>query len=542
MISTPAPAPRPAPPRRRRRRLAIALTLVPVLLIAGCAAIALAGPMIPGLLSAQKVDTVGNVDFSRPLAIPPLAPSRVDADGTRVFELEAQDGYSEFRSGQQTATRGYNGAHLGPTLVAARGEKVRTEITNRLEDPTTLHWHGMHLPAAMDGGPHQPIAPGGHAAPEWTLDQPAATLWYHPHPHDDTEDQVARGLAGLFLVTDAEEAALDLPRTYGLDDIPVLVQDVDLDESAVLSDDNRGFVGALGTELLVNGTLAPYLDVSTAAVRLRLLNASTARTYNFGFDDERTFAMVASDGGLLSTPHTTDAIRLSPGERAEIIVSLSPGERPVLRSTEQDLGMPDDLAGRNGGADRFDVLELRAGPELVPASLVPDSLASIEPLRESDAVATRSFTLDGFTINGETMDMDRIDEVVTAGSTETWVVRNGMVMPHNFHVHDVQFQVASVGGDDPPPELAGWKDTVYLAPQVEYRLVMRFGTDGDRDSPYMYHCHLLWHEDAGMMGQFLVVEPGDTVEPGEHDSTEDHTDTLPGGYGPRQTEGTDHEH
>ncbi|AWB86679.1 multicopper oxidase family protein [Mycetocola zhujimingii] len=528
-----------SPARPRRGALLSLIIAIPVLLIAGCAALAVFGSA--GVFAAAKVNTIGSVSFANALAVPPLAPSRLESDGTRVFELEPQEGSTSFRPGTTTTTRGYNGNHLGPTLVAARGEKVRVDVTNRLDDRTTVHWHGMHLPPAMDGGPHQPIEPDATWSPEWVIDQPAATLWYHPHPHGETDNQVTAGLAGLFYLRDDAEAALALPRTYGVDDVPVIVQDTPIDDDGEIRNEDRGFVGALGRDLIVNGTPGPYLDVETTSVRLRLLNASTARTYNFGFDDRRDFAQIGSDGGLLAEPNRTSAVRLSPGERAEIVVDIVPGERVALRSTEPDLGMLPVLAGQNGGADRFDVLELRAAATLRPSAAVPDALVPVDRIQASDAVTTRTFRLDGFTINGQSMDMDRIDEVVTVGSTEEWVVTNGMTMPHNFHVHDVQFQVASVDGKEPGPELAGWKDTIYLAPQVEYRLLLRFEDYADSDVPYMYHCHLLWHEDNGMMGQFLVVEPGEQRDlPGAPTSPKH--DQHPDGYGPRQTEGTGHDH
>ncbi|MBM7093806.1 multicopper oxidase domain-containing protein, partial [Streptomyces sp. S12] len=140
--------------------------------------------------------------FDNALAIPPLAESTVEQDGTRVFSLRMQAGETEFRDGVRTPTWGFNGTYLGPTLRAKRGEKVRVRITNELGEASTVHWHGMHLPARMDGGPHQMIAPGGTWTPHWTVDQPAATLWYHPHPHGKTEEHVRRGLAGLFLLDD----------------------------------------------------------------------------------------------------------------------------------------------------------------------------------------------------------------------------------------------------------------------------------------------------------------------------------------------------
>jgi suppressor of ftsI len=502
--------------KARRPRAAIAAAssvLVIALTVAGCSLIG------SGLLDGGHVSTVGKIDFVTPLAIPALAASTVE-NGVRHFDLTAENGSREFVADESTDTSGYNGSYLGPTIEATRGEQVEVTLHNELGEVTTLHWHGMHLPAAIDGGPHQPVVDGETMTAAWTIDQPAATLWYHPHPHGETADQVAHGLAGMFIVRDAEESALALPRTYGVDDIPVIVQDARFSESGNFFDGNRGFVGSLGDTLLVNGTVGPFLDVATEAVRLRLLNGSPARTYNFAFDDARLFDQVASDGGLLAAPFATDHVQLSPGERAEIVVRLVAGEAVVLRSTEPDFGGDDWASDRNGGTDAFDVLELRAASDLVPSPATPTSLAHFDRMTESEADEHRSMTLDGFDINGQSMTMDRIDDVVTVGDTEVWTVRNQMDLPHSFHVHDVQFQVLSVNGDQPPPELAGWKDTVLLRPRTDYALIMRFSDYTDPNTPYMYHCHLLWHEDQGMMGQFVVVKPGQsagTIKGDNHD-------------------------
>ena len=476
-----------------------------------------------GLVGPAPVSTVGKVDFETPLAIPPLAPSTVDADGTRVFSLEAQAGTTEFAPGVPSDTWGFNGSYLGPTIVARRGEHVRVDVANSLDVPTTVHWHGMHLPAEMDGGPHQMVEPDATWSPEWDIDQQAATLWYHPHPHGETESHVARGLAGMFLVQDDAEAALPLPREYGVDDVPVIVQDTGFSADGAREGGQRGFAGGLGDELLVNGTRGPFLDVHDELVRLRLLNASTARSYAFTWSDGRPVELIATDGGLLEASVELDRVLLSPGERAEVLVRVEPGERLVLRSeaTAESAGMIDSIAAMNGGTDSFDVLELRAAEALDAAPEVPERLATLPPVDESQAVTTRSFTLDGFEINGSEMDMGRIDETVTVDTTERWIVTNTSQMPHSFHVHDVQFRIASIDGAPPPPELSGWKDTIFARPETEFVLVLRFEDYADPDTPYMYHCHLLWHEDQGMMGQFAVVEPGSSA-------------TMTGG--------TDHEH
>ena len=480
-----------------RRPAALAAGLAVVLGLAGCG-------VVPG-----SVSSVDEPEFTNELPIPPLAPSRL-VDGTRVFSLTAQEGATELRPGVATSTWGFNGSYLGPTLRAERGERVAVEVTNDLDEPTSVHWHGMHLPAAMDGGPHQEVEAGGTWRPTWEIDQPAATLWYHPHPHGATEKHVYRGLAGLFLLDDDASRSAALPHDYGVDDVPVVVQDKALDDAGQLDlKDDGGEPGTLGDLVLANGTVGAYQEVTTERVRLRLLNGSTARTYQLGFPD-REMDLVATDGGLLDAPVRLDDIRLAPGERAEVVVTMGPGETTRLHSAEAELGgvaVPFAM----GGNDAFDVLELRAADRLTPS---PDpgwnagAAAAADELHEADASVTRTFELDERKINGQLMDMGRIDEVATVGATEVWEVRSTVPMPHSFHVHDVQFRVLSIDGEAPPPELAGRKDTIYLEPGRDYRLLLRFDDYTDPDVPYMYHCHMLMHEDAGMMGQFVVVEPG----------------------------------
>jgi FtsP/CotA-like multicopper oxidase with cupredoxin domain len=473
-------------------------------LVAGLAALALAGcGAIPG-----SVTPVDEAEFTNELAIPPLAPSRV-VDGTRVFSLTAQEGVTQFLPGVETRTWGYDGSYLGPTLRAERGERVAVEVTNDLDEPTSVHWHGMHLPAAMDGGPHQEVAPGAKWRPTWEIDQPAATLWYHPHPHGATEEHVYRGLAGMFLLDDDASRAAALPQEYGVDDVPVIVQDKVLDDDGQLELDEGGEPGLLGDVVMTNGVVGAYQEVTTERVRLRLLNGSTARTYQLGFED-RDMELVATDGGLLDAPVNLEQVRLAPGERAEVVVELAPGDTTRLRSFEADLGRV-VVPFAMGGNDAFDVLELRAADRLAPSpepAWEPSARAAEDALHEDDATVTRTFELDDRRINGQRMDLARIDEVVTVGSTEVWEVRSIVPMPHSFHVHDVQFRILSVDGDAPPPELAGPQDTVYLEPERTYRLLMRFDDYTDPAVPYMFHCHMLLHEDEGMMGQLVVVEPG----------------------------------
>lgn len=517
LLAVPPAPPSPPPPRRRRRRLIATLIAVP--LVAVVLAVTAGVVWVIANSARATPPATGTLSFVHPLRIPALAPSRVE-NGVRVFELDAREGRSDLVPQGTTPTLGYSGDLLGPTLVAARGERVRVDVTNSLDVTTTVHWHGMHLPAAMDGGPHTPIAPGATWQPEWTVDQPAATLWYHPHLHGSTREQVDAGLAGLFLVTDGDEAGRSLPRDYGVDDIPLIVQDRSFGADGAFSGSaGMQFDGVLGDTIVVNGTVAPYLDVTTELVRLRVLNGSSARMYDFAFADDRPFALVGTDGGLLPAPVTSTSIPLSPGERAEIVVAMTPGERVVLESRAPDPAL-------HAGSAAFDVLELRAAASLIPSPELPATLADLPKPNEADAAAQRTFVMSGHDINDREMDLGRADFIATVDTSEIWTIRNENPLPHSFHVHDTQFRVLSVDGAEPPARLAGWKDTIALEGEREYRILVRFDDYADPTTPYMYHCHLLWHEDQGMMGQFLVVEPGqepDLRRPeGDTDDNHDH--------------------
>lgn len=475
--------------------------------IAGFAAIAAA----PIAVSAGCGKDPGST--TRPLPIPPLAPATLGADGIRHFQLVVRTGSSEILPGKHTPTWGYNGSMLGPTLRARRGDAVACTVRNTTGEETTVHWHGMHVPARCDGGPHQTIPPGGDWEAEWTVRQPAATLWYHPHPHGATEKQVYRGLSGFFLIDDEQADALDIPKAYGVDDIPLVIQDRRFTPDGALDESDSTDIGLLGDTILTNGIAGAHLDVRTSRIRLRILNGSSGRIYNLGFDDDSTFEIIGTDGGLLSNPVPLNRIQLSPGERAEIVATLRSGENRTLRSFPVT-----DRAGvarpsRYGFDDTFDILRLRARRTIGAAKALPRSLATLPPATPPAGSPTRTFELDGFAINHQRMDMNRIDMTVPVDTTEVWSVRNTDHRPHNFHVHDAQFRIAAIDGHAPPPALSGWKDTVYTAPGVNYTLVLRFADYTDPSYPYMYHCHLLLHEDHGMMGQFLVLAPGQRPAP-----------------------------
>jgi FtsP/CotA-like multicopper oxidase with cupredoxin domain len=511
---------RPRLPRLRWKR---------ILAVTGVAALALV-MLVVGFgawaYSQAKQSNVGTLSFDNELAIPPLAEPTVDEDGRKVFDLRFTAGETRLVDDGPSKTWGLNGSYLGPTLRAERGDDVRVNVTNGVDETTTLHWHGMHLPARMDGGPHQMIEPGETWSPEWTIDQPAASLWYHPHLHGETADHVYRGAAGMFIVDDPG-ADVDLPDTYGVDDIPLIIQDKSFDDDGSLERSTRMFssVGVLGDTILVNGTHDPHVVASTSLVRFRVLNASNARVYNLGFPDDRPFWQIASDAGLLERPYETTRLQVSPGERAEIVVAVSPGENTVLRSFAPDIG--GGPFGRfNGGDDTFDILQIRGAAQLEESPPLPDELGTIDRPDPPDAATTREFRLSGTSINGRKMDPNRIDEVVTEGSTEIWEIHNDDGQPHSFHPHLVHFAILDVDGEPPPPELSGWKDTIFVPPGSRMRIIARFEDYTDPDVPYMFHCHVLAHEDSGMMGQFVVVEPGDepSTTPAVRPDDSGHTD------------------
>ena len=505
--TTEAEVPAHAPRRRRIRR---SLLWTGAVLIG--AAVVLAA-VVAGFYFTAGASNVGKLDFANTLRIPPLLAPHVDGHGRKVFDLTLETGTSTLLPGKTTRTWGVNGAYLGPTLRAARGDRILIHVHNHLPQMTTIHWHGMHLPAVDDGGPHQMLAPGATWSPSWTIDQPAATLWYHPHPHGATADQVYQGIAGFFLLDDARSRSLPLPHRYGIDDIPLVVQDKRLNSNGSLDfGGGDGFfhpIGRLGGTILVNGTYNPHIVIHDERVRFRLLNGSNGRIYDIGFADGRTFDLIATDEGLLDHPVPLTRVQLSPGERAEIVARFHPGEHVVLRSFPPHLGTNFLISRFVGGDDSFDLLQVRAARTLRPSPSIPARLADGPPLDPGKAVRTRHFELQRTDeINGKHMDMNRIDFAVIAGSSEIWVVRNGDLLPHNFHIHGATFHVLKYANGPTPPALTGPKDTVYVPPGKTDRLLVQFGDYADPHHPYMFHCHILRHEDNGMMGQYVTIRRG----------------------------------
>ncbi|MDZ4740705.1 MAG: multicopper oxidase domain-containing protein [Alphaproteobacteria bacterium] len=478
-----------------------------------------------GALVARPLwNAIGSAAELQPLRIPALLDAR--AQGARL-SLQVQAGTTEFFPGRTSETLGYNGSHLGPTLRVHRGDDVEIAVTNTLKEDTTVHWHGLLIPAELDGGPHQLIQPGATWRPTLPIRQPAATLFYHPHVHGRTGEQVYAGLAGLLLVTDDEERALGLPSEYGVDDLPLVLQDRQFEDGRLVLPEGMmtTMQGRRGNTTLVNGTPNAMARVPGRLVRLRFVNGSNARIFHLSFDDGRAFNWIASEGGLLEAPVEMRSLTLAPGERVEILVDFSNG-RPVALETTPDTNFP-MMMGPMGRTRNFANEIFGAGNETVlrfePAasdgkpSVVPGRLIARDRADASLAIKRRRFVLNmgmgmggmmgggmgsggGMSINGRPFEMTRIDERVQIGDSEIWEV-TGEMMSHPFHIHGVQFEVLGRNGGKPLARDAGLRDTVLVQKHVE--LLVHF-TQPAVKAPFMYHCHILEHEDNGMMGQFMT--------------------------------------
>lgn len=440
-----------------------------------------------------------------------------------------------------------------PVLRLRRGQELRVRFRNRLPEATTVHWHGLAVPESMDGHPKDAVPAGGERLYSFPILAEAATYWFHPHPHMRTAFQVAQGLAGFLLVEDpAAEAGL--PK--GEQDLPLFIQDRTLDAQNGNAYAQH-MMGFLGDEVAVNGqTASTALPVAAAPYRLRLLNGSITRTYKLAWDDGRPLTALSTDAGLLPQPLDRPYLMLAPGERRDVLVDfggLPPGAGLSLRSLPWNTGasggmnrptrLPEGIAFavarfRVQAARRvFLPALLRAGTLSRPgpagagprqgtgnrAGLPPKPGPEAQPLAASQAAADRTFVLDHrmmqWTINGRSFEMEAVaqDEVLRLGAEETWDWVNAsttmMRLPHAMHVHLVRFQVIQREGD---PQLAaaygtvkeglldeGWKDTVLVMPGERVRIRLRVeGYSG----LFLYHCHMLDHEDMGMMRNFRVLE------------------------------------
>lgn len=447
---------------------------------------------INGTLTVQSPATIDGT-----LVVPPLLVPAVDGSGVKHFTMNMEKGSTPLLPSVSSTTEGFNGVWMAPTIEVNNGDQVAMAITNSLGEDTTVHFHGLHVPAVYDGGVYGVFSSGTTYTPSFTLNQQAATLWYHPHVMGDTGRAIALGLLGEFIIGDSSATSAVLPDTYGINDIPLILQQEAIANDGTIEYTDATIATATNFPLFLNGmnvtTTPATLNTSQNRLRFRLLNASLASEISVSMSDQSAFTMIASDGGYLAAPLSVTGISLGPAERAEIIVDLAPGATRTLVTTS-------------------------AGPLLVitttgvstPAPL-PSTLNTITPYSTASAV-TRTVTLTGssgsFGIDGlDVLQLSQFAQTAihtTLGNTEVWNISNQTGSEHYFHMHDVQFQILSIGGSAPPATEAGWKDTVLVQGHQTVQIVMQFLDYADANNAYMLHCHIVTHEDEGMMATFYV--------------------------------------
>jgi blue copper oxidase len=479
-------------------------------------------------------------------------PTLIEAHNSEPVTLNMQKSRHRFGSGAAVPSTGISSSYLGPVVRVRSGDKIPFRVENRLGEETTLHWHGLLVPSGLDGGPHNTIASGEVWTPEITVKQAPATTWFHPHLHGSTARQVYGGLVGMMIVNDGADSERGLPVNYGIDDLPIVLQDKrfgrngELVYQPTMMDLMHGFQG---DTLLVNGALGPVANVPAGFVRLRLLNAANARNFDLRFADRRPFFVIAGDAGLLSEPVEVRNLVIAPAERYEILVNFTDG-RPVDLLTA-----PDARAGMGPGMmmqmmrPRASVAETELFMHFKPDAALkatitqlPREIGALAAPDIGSAVAWRTFVLDPMMgmmgmmgmnmsagmsamtgptrgvargtdhdhegasqmmgINGRSFSMNRVDVTAKLGTSEIWeIVSNAMA--HPFHVHGASFRILSNNGRKPSAEQSGWKDVVLVEDRAE--VLVRFNNPAPPKMPFMYHCHILEHEDHGMMGQFAVA-------------------------------------
>jgi FtsP/CotA-like multicopper oxidase with cupredoxin domain/plastocyanin len=446
--------------------------------------------------------------------------------------------------GPKTAMWTYGGSFPGPTIRRPTGHKTSITFVNKLSSSVgalSVHLHGDHHAAKHDGQPDSElIKTGGRRTYVYPLTESgkperAAFDFYHDHRMDETGRNVWNGLQGMFITSDATERKLPLPT--GKYDVPLLVNDRTFDHNNQLEEPfhypGDGFDGTqykfvgpyaapgdatVGDRILVNGVFGPHFDVGTHRYRLRLLNGSNFQSYDFKLSNGAPFVQIGTGAGLLPKPVVRDDILLGPAQRADVIVDFSRayGKKIVLESVPRVDNRPGGI-----GTPTAPIMQFRVNKRVSDNTRIP---SKIEPLPKLSAPSTPStvwtFGLGGdinsgtyWSINGQPYDPTRVDAEVPQGSTQTWLLQNLSPITHYIHLHEEGWQTITRDGLPAPPEEAV-ADVWRLDPGESVEVAAKFT---DYPGIFMNHCHMLDHEDHGMMAQFAVVKPGTSLlPPGYH--------------------------
>ena len=486
----------------------------------------------------QPASFAADIDLA--LTAAPGTASVLPGAATQVWRFSGQ-----VIEGPSSVLQTMPGSFLGPVIHARRGQKVRVRFRNQLGEPSIVHWHGLDVPEAADGHPRLAIPTGREYVYEFEVANRAGTYWYHPHPHMRTGAQVYRGLAGLFVVHDPEEDALGLPS--GEAELLCVLQDRQFDAGNQLVFHGDGMMdmmnGFLGDRVLVSGRVQPTTEVDAGWHRIRLLNGSNARIYKLAWISNLEMTVIGGDGGLLQQPHRRQILTLAPGQRADLLLDLSglsAGTEIHLESqayAEADagivgmMGMMGGMRGMGGmggmrtGANTANgsplrIMTLRVRARKGMAFRVPERLSSLGAtwtarVEGGPRRVPLTFQRMQWWLGGRVFDMNEVaaEETVTAGSTRLWEFTNvtngmGMQAAHPIHLHGPQFRIVDRAGGRPGNALRagivddGWRDTGLVLPGETVRVQMTFTR---HRGLYLYHCHILEHEDMGMMRNFRVT-------------------------------------
>lgn len=437
------------------------------------------------------------------VAGPPVLINTSRRRGTVEVTITAEPSRMSLMPGPATPVYAYNGRVPGPTLELREGDKVIVHFKNRLPEPSTIHWHGLHLPVTADGSHYYLVQPGQQYDYEFTI-QPgtAGTYWYHPHPHN-TGHQIAKGLYGVVIVrppVDPVPAAVTEKLLILADNRFTPDGSVDLPDPASMPGRTDFENGREGTILFVNGAVMPELKIRSGEVqRWRILNATAARVFRLAIPGH-TFLHIGNDGGLFERPVELKEILVANSERVELLVrgTGAPGERTVLQTLPYDRYII-QTRPKDWNTTR-NILTLRYSSQtaIKPIKL-PATYRAIPALDTAAATATRVVSMSQGMLNGKLHDMARVDITAPLGATEIWQIENLVGMDHPFHLHGFQFQVIDRNGV--PVPFRSWKDTVNVPKHETVRFIVRYDI---YPGLWMFHCHILDHSDHGMMGVLEV--------------------------------------
>lgn len=462
------------------------------------------GMMIPEVLE---------VDASEGPFEPTAAPDLDPAPDVVEVALEAKVSDIEIAPGRTLSMWTYNGQLPGPRIEARAGDTVRVRFKNSLPVATTIHWHGVRVPAAMDGVPavQSPIAAGAEFTYEFVVPD-AGTFWYHPHVRSD--EQVERGLYGAFVVRGDAEPTTTTDRTVVLDDLLI-------DSNWQLSDFDpmQAMVGRQGNLILANGWAHPIAPVARGGLhRFRFINAANARYFRLALPGHRLI-QVGTDGGLLPTPREVDELLVVPGERADVLV-VAAGE---ANESVEWTSLRYDRGHGTGDLPDAVVFQMKHGSDApIPTPATPNAFAPIAALPEAtvqrEIKLEESMAMGGahggghgsstttdmapvFSINGQVYP-DSTPLAASLDAVEEWSIVNTTEMDHPFHLHGFRFQVVSVDGVD--PGVVAWRDSINIPAEKTVKFRVRLE---DNAGTWMFHCHILEHAERGMMGELEVATP-----------------------------------